>query len=109
MPLFLFFIGHKRGARYIELLGDGDSKTCQCVKDSSPYGDTEVTKIHCVGHVQKRPGSHKKIKIEIRVTPLSDGKSIKGVGRLTDKLADELPSYYGKAMLLGTTLTTLKK
>ncbi|KAG8319398.1 hypothetical protein J6590_092549 [Homalodisca vitripennis] len=39
---------------------------------------------------------------ELGSPPLTDGKPIKGVGRLTDKVADELQCYYGKAIRANT-------
>lgn len=40
----------------------------------------------------------RKLKEKLGGTKLADGKSIKGAGRLTDKVIDELQSYYGNAI-----------
>lgn len=88
----------KRQVRYVKMLGDGDSKAYLCVKDSAPY-DIEVEKLECVGHVEKRLGTRlRKVKGKLGSKKLADGKPIKGQGRLTDKVIDELQSYYGKAI-----------
>ena len=44
-------------ARYTEFLGNGDSKAHKLITEQAVYGDLEVTKLECVGHVQKRLGS----------------------------------------------------
>lgn len=43
--------------RYTEFLGDGDSKGHKLIVQEAVYGDKEVKKLECVGHVQKRLGS----------------------------------------------------
>lgn len=43
--------------RYLEYLGDGDSKAYDAVCESNPYGDTNIEKIECIGHIQKRMGT----------------------------------------------------
>ncbi|GBO38685.1 hypothetical protein AVEN_231815-1 [Araneus ventricosus] len=45
----------KRELQYTEYYGDGDSKAFLKVKDI--YGEDTVTKLECIGHVQKRVGS----------------------------------------------------
>ena len=45
----------KHKLRYVNFLGDGDSKSFNSVKDV--YPDTQVTKLECVGHYQKRVGT----------------------------------------------------
>ena len=50
-----------RGVRYVQYLGDGDSKAYMGVVNSKPYGECEISKLECVGHVQKRFGSPLKI------------------------------------------------
>jgi len=55
----------KRGTRYLNYLGDGDSKAFSAVKDAMPYGpDTTIEKLECVGHVQKRMGTMLLSKVE---------------------------------------------
>lgn len=45
------------GLRYLEFLGDGDSRAHKLLVEEAVYGDVEVEKLECVGHVQKRLGS----------------------------------------------------
>lgn len=69
----------KRQVRYVKMLGDGDSKAYSSVKDSKPYGDVDVEKLECVGHVEKRMATRlRNLKVKLGGTKLCDGKSIKG-------------------------------
>lgn len=45
------------GLRYLEFLGDGDSRAHKLLVEEAVYGDVEVEKLECVGLVQKRLGS----------------------------------------------------
>ncbi|GFX49322.1 uncharacterized protein TNCV_3334401 [Trichonephila clavipes] len=77
-----------RSVRYTSYIGDGDSKTFSSITASHPYGeDITVSKIECVGHVQKRMGTRLR-KLKQMSSKLSDGKSIGGKGRLTDRMID---------------------
>ena len=59
---------------------------------------SRVRKLDCVGHVQKRMGTHLRELRKIS-TKLNDGKSVKGrKHRLTDKAIDKLQTYYGNAI-----------
>ena len=71
----------------------------------------EVTKLECVGHVQKRLGSRlRSLKKRTGQARLADGKCIGGRGRLTDKTIDSLQVYYGKAIRENThDITETKK
>ncbi|XP_028405772.1 uncharacterized protein LOC114528348 [Dendronephthya gigantea] len=61
--------------------------------------DKEIRKEECVGHVQKRLGTAlRKYKNDHKGKKLSDGKSVGGKGRLTDKTIDKMQNYYGKAI-----------
>ena len=42
---------------YTEFLGDGDSKAHKLIVNEAVYAKREVSKLDCVGHVQKRLGS----------------------------------------------------
>lgn len=90
----------KLGLRYKEYLGDGDSKGFSAVLENNPYGDEfEISKLECVGHVQKRMGTRlRTLKRNFKKTKLSDDKFIGGVGRLTGAEIDQLQTYYGKAI-----------
>lgn len=89
-----------RGVRYTKYLGDGDTKAFLKVKETAPYGDSvNIEKLECVGHVQKRLGTRlRKLRQDLSGKKLSDGKGIKGKGRLTDGEIDKLQTYYGMAI-----------
>lgn len=88
-----------RQLRYTTYIGDGDSKAYNAVCDASPYGDVPIVKEECVGHVQKRVGTNlRNLKKDLRGKKLEDGKTIGGLGRLTDRVIDKLQAYYGMAI-----------
>ena len=80
--------------RYTEFLGDGDSKAFHQITEEDVYDDVKVSKLECVGHVQKRMGS----RLRSLKKPLDDGKPIGGRGRLTDNVIDSMQVYYGEAI-----------
>ena len=82
----------KHGVKYEKYIGDGDSKTFKGILDINPYDDDPVVeKKECVGHVQKRMGSRlRKLK--------KKGLGGRGSGTLTDKVVNELSSYYSLAI-----------
>ena len=85
--------------RYTEFLRDGDSKSHKLIVEQAVYEEVEVTKLECVGHVQKRLGSRlRSLKKRLGQIRLEDGKSIGGSGRLTKTNIDKLQVYYGKAI-----------
>jgi hypothetical protein len=87
-----------RGVRYTKFLGDGDSSAFITVCNSKPY-NTDICKLECIGHVQKRMGTRlRKLKSAKSGVKLSDGKTLKGAGRLPDSLIDKIQDYYGKAI-----------
>ena len=88
------------GVGYTNYLGDGDSSSFSKVMESRPYGDScTITKLECVGHVQKRMGSQlRKLKATYKSKVLDNGKSISGHNRLTDSQIDSLQVYYGMAI-----------
>lgn len=90
----------KYNLRYVKYLGDGDSKGYQDVQESEPYGsNVKISKLECVGHVQKRMGSRLRTKVKaMKGKKLSDGKIISGKGRLTKKTIDSLQNYFGLAI-----------
>ena len=89
----------KHACRYTEFLGDGDCKAHNQLIADKVYGGKEVKKLECIGHIQKRMGSRlRSLKKRWGTAKLTDGKSIGGKGRLTDKLIDSLQVYYGKAI-----------
>ncbi|GFT52028.1 uncharacterized protein TNCV_4999191 [Trichonephila clavipes] len=88
-----------RKACYTQYLGDGDSKGFLTIKEAKVYGDTEVEKLECVGHVQKRMGTRLTNILKMsKGIKLSDGKNISGRGRLTLKEVDSIQHYYGLAI-----------
>ncbi|XP_077257590.1 uncharacterized protein LOC143894826 [Temnothorax americanus] len=79
------------GVKYTRYIGDGDSKTYKGIVESKPYGDKEIQKKECIGHVQKRMGARlRKCK--------KDHKGIGGKNKLTAKMIDKLSVYYGLAI-----------
>ena len=58
-----------------------------------------MKKEECVGHIQKRLGSGlREYKRKQRGEKLSDGKTVGGKGRLTDKKVDSMQNYFGEAI-----------
>lgn len=85
--------------RYTEYIGDGDTSSFSVVSESKPYADYNITKLECVGHVQKRLGTRcRNLCQKLKGKILSDGKRINGKGRLTEKAINTLQNYYGMAI-----------
>ena len=93
-----------RKLRYTHYVGDGDSKAYLDIVKNDPYPGTVVEKLECVGHIQKRVGNRLR---NLRNTM----KTLKGRGRLTDKIINKLQNYYGLALRqsTGTTVYQLEK
>ncbi|GFU31524.1 uncharacterized protein TNCV_3539331 [Trichonephila clavipes] len=88
-----------RKACYTQYLGDGDSKGFLTIKEAKLYGDTQVEKLECVGHVQKRMGTRLRNILKMsKGIKLSDGKNISGRGRLMLKEVNSIQHYYGLAI-----------
>ena len=92
----------KRKLKYTTFVGDGNSSSFGRVKaalDEKFGPDYEIKKEECVGHVQKRLGTAlRKYKKDNKGKKLSDGKTVGGKGRLTDKVIDKMQNYYRKAI-----------
>ncbi|CAB3232299.1 unnamed protein product [Arctia plantaginis] len=93
----------KYQVRFRNYIGDGDSKTYSGILKAAPYGETEVTKKECIGHVQKRMGKRLRDIVNNTVEEMKDknGKKKKllgGKGKLIGKLIDKLTVYYGLAI-----------
>eukprot|EP00112_Aurelia_sp_Birch-Aquarium-sp1_P019844 Seg4999.1 transcript_id=Seg4999.1/GoldUCD/mRNA.D3Y31 product="hypothetical protein" protein_id=Seg4999.1/GoldUCD/D3Y31 len=85
--------------RYTGYIGDGDSKAHLSVVEAAPYGDEEIKKLECVGHVQKRMGTRlRNLTQSLRGQKLADGKGISGKNRLTKKTINTIQNYYGMAI-----------
>lgn len=85
--------------RYLEYLGDGDTNAYKSVCDAQPYGpNVEISKIECVGHVQKRMGSRLMTLRNTLKTPLADGKKLTGKNRLTEVAVKKFQIFYGLAI-----------
>lgn len=85
--------------RYTRFIGDGDVNSFKKVCEAKPYGDTPITKIECVGHVQKRMGTRlRNLKNTMKGRKLEDGKTLGGKGRLTDEEIGKIQQYYGNAI-----------
>lgn len=82
----------KYGVRYMNYIGDGDSKTFKAILDLNPYGDEHVVvKSECVNHVEKRMGT--------RLRNIKKEKKLGGKGKLTDALIKKITKYYGLAII----------
>ena len=92
----------KRKLMYSTFVSDGDSSCFGKVqaKMKDTYGESYVVvKEECVGHVQKRLGTAlRNYKKNAKSQKLSDGKTVGGRGRLTDKVIDQMQNHYGKAI-----------
>ena len=90
----------KNKLRYVNYLGDGDSASYSKVEDAKPYGpDFRITKLECVGHVQKRLGTRlRKLRASYKGKVLCDGRPITGRGRLSDVAINTLQNYFGMAI-----------
>ncbi|GBL81697.1 hypothetical protein AVEN_93476-1 [Araneus ventricosus] len=54
-----------RNLLYLKYFGDGDSKSYDNVKDI--YGKDSVKKLEYIGHIQKRVGTIRKLKVNTKV------------------------------------------
>jgi len=86
--------------QYTGHVGDGDSKkSFSSMKASKSYANKDIMKYECVGHVQERMGTAlRKLKAEKGKQKLRGGKTISGIGRLTNARIDKLQVYYGLAI-----------
>ena len=86
--------------RYVNYLGDGDTASFSKVQEAKPYGtDFKITKLECVGHVQKRLGTRlRKLRVSYKGKVLVDGKPLTGRGRLTDVAINTLQNFFGMAI-----------
>lgn len=89
-----------RSVRYTNYLGDGDSKAFDQVCGLQVYGEgVSISKLECIGHVQKRMGSRLlKLKTDNKKKKLSDGKGLSGKNRLTNTEIKRIQNYYGLAI-----------
>ena len=68
------------------------------VRTSKPYGDIDIEKDECIGHVQKRLGKAlRDLKKKSGKDKLSGGKPLCVKSRLTENYMGELQAYSGKA------------
>ena len=90
----------KNKLRYTNYLGDGDSASYLKVEKTKPYGeDFKISKLECVGHVQKHLGTRlRKLRIAYKGKVLSDSKPLTGRGRLTDVAINTLQNFFGMAI-----------
>ena len=81
----------KFGVKYLNYIGEGDSKIFVVILKMIPYGeDGPVTKNECVGHVQKRMGT--------RLRNKKKAEKLGGKNRLTEAIIKKLTLYYGLAI-----------
>ena len=79
----------KHKSRYVQFLGDGDTKSYINVKDTQP--GIEIEKLECVGHYQKRIGTRLR-NLKQKEKELGDR------GCLSDATIDRLHNYVGVAI-----------
>ena len=96
----LFRRSQERNLVYTSYIGDGDSKGYQAVLSDKPYGDVEIVKEECIGHVAKRLGKALR-DLKKNKAPLADGKPIGGKGRLTEERCEKLQKYFSLAIQRG--------
>ncbi|XP_070532674.1 uncharacterized protein [Ptychodera flava] len=89
----------KYNIRYTQYIGDGDSAAYQSVKDVYADDGIQVEKQDCVGHIQKRMGTHlRKLVEKYKGGKLEDGKSLTGRNRLTNQMINAFQVFYGIAL-----------
>lgn len=47
-----------RAVRQIKYLGGGESMAFDSVNANKPYGNINIEKLECIGHIQKHLGTH---------------------------------------------------
>ena len=67
--------------RYTTFVGNGDSKAYKTVCDEKPYGEVDIIKADCIGHVQKRISSS--IRVEKESDRTGGWEVSRGQSRLT--------------------------
>ena len=108
------------GLRYVEFLGDGDTKSHHDVVASDPYPGTVVKKLECIGHVQKRVGNGlRRLKTSYKVPRSKEvdknkkkkDNISKAIAKLTHKQINKLQNYYRIAVrqFTGMSVYELKK
>ena len=100
-----------RKLRNINYLGDGDSEFFSEISKLDIYPQNQIQKLECVDHIQKRLVSRLRKLKSTKKGPLSDGKTLGGKGRLTDKMINKLQNYFGIAIRqsAGKTVFEMKK
>jgi hypothetical protein len=85
----------ERGLKYLQFLGDGDSKAFNTVCNLKVYGCEQIVKLECVNHFSKRFGRG----MENFIKNLkAKGIKLDGKGKITGKFIDRLQSYYRNAI-----------
>ena len=100
-----------RKLRYINYLGNGDSKSFLEISKLDIYPQKQVKKLECVGHIQKRLGSRMRKLKSTKKGPFSDRKTLGGKGSLTNKMINKLQNYFGIAIrqCAGKTVFEIKR
>lgn len=107
---------------YENLVSDGDANSYKAVlamnNGNGPYQHTQVTKIECINHVQKRMGTRlRKLREQEKIdTTTRTGNKIRrsllgGRNKLTDNAIDKMQSFFGKHIRdnVGADYLTMKK
>lgn len=93
--------------KYEHFIGDGDSSAYKAVialnNGKGPYDDTQVIKLECINHVQKRMGTRlRKMRDEEKTeVTTKKGTTIRravlgGRNKLSDKAIDTMTAYFGQ-------------
>ena len=92
----------KQNLRHTVYIGDCDTNSFPEVREKlkEKFGDYySVTKEDCIGHIQKHMGAAVLMySSKNRGRKSSDGKTIGGKGRRTNKIVDSIQNYYGQAI-----------
>ena len=87
----------KNNLIYNEYLGDGDTSSFKDVIESDPYKDLniKITKLECIGHVQKRMGTRL---CKVVKTYKGTNTPLHGRGKLTKSVINSMQNFYSLAI-----------
>ena len=92
-------------------MGDGDSKSLLEISKLDIYRQKQEKRPVCVGHFQEQLRSRLRKLKSLKKEPFSNGKTLGGKSRLTDKMMNKLQNYIGIAIrqCAGRTVFGMKK
>ncbi|CAF1183467.1 unnamed protein product [Adineta ricciae] len=90
--------------KYVNYIGDGDTKTMVKLTDEPPYPDIVVQKIEDINHwCKKMKHRLEKIKNEMKTVVIDGKKGISGAGRMTENMIINFKYYYRQAIVRNKT------